>query len=288
MRRWQRLAMYALAPLCATVASTTARAQAPGTAGAEERVDDPKLERRLEEGIDDPKLERRLGTRVDLPPATLAVSGPTAAPTAEAVPSTAEVGAAPVAELGRADALDATQGAALPDEQEAPRPPGKPRVKLGYRRFSFAQVPPTGMTGPGAAEPFDVLSVDFYPVSSTFRFGLSTQYGWEEGTFRQNGDAFFAQSLSFGVQVPGPAFTPFVEGYAGGGLLQRTKSGLGLNSIATAYGQLGLDVGTEVFLARYFYLSFALGYVHLGDVYARKTVESFSVDTWSFKVGVGL
>ena len=31
---------------------------------------------------------------------------------------------------------------------------------------------------------------------------------------------------------------------------------------ATAYGQLGIDVGTEIFLARYAYLSLAIGYLH--------------------------
>jgi hypothetical protein len=278
MRRWQRLAVNALVPLWAAGTSAAALAQEPAPAGAEE-------------SIDDPKVARRLGTRVELPPAPGPEGAPAAAPAAAdgasaSIPSGPDASGSPVFEPTRGAG---EPGGALPDEQEAPRPPGKPRVKLGYRRFSFAQVPPTGMTGPGASEPFDVLSVDFYPVSSTFRFGLSTQYGWQEGTFRQNGDAFFAQSVSFGVQFPGPALTPFVEGYAGAGLMQRTKADLGLNTIATAYGQLGLDAGTEVFLARYFYLSFAVGYVHLADGYARaKSFDSFSVDTWSFKVGVGL
>jgi hypothetical protein len=230
------------------------------------------------ESIDDPKLERRLGARVELEPAAAApvpagpAEGASAAWVAPLAPAVAEAPAGEVAASGPAPATESRT----------------PRLKLGYRRFAFAQVPPQGKTGAGASEPFDVLSVDLYPISSTWRFGLTAQYGWQEGTFRQNGDAFFSAVTSLGWQIPGPALTPFFEGYAGGGLMQRTKSDLGLNTIATAFGELGFDVGTELFLARHLCLSFAVGYVHLTDGYARKTFDSFSVDTWSFKVGMGL
>src|SRR5207245_554649 len=76
-----------------------------------------------------------------------------------------------------------------------------PRLKLAYRRFSFAHIGAKGTSGPASAEPFDVLSVDFYPVSSSVRFGLTGQYGWQEGTFRENGDAFFAGAVSLGGQI---------------------------------------------------------------------------------------
>jgi hypothetical protein len=212
----------------------------------------------LQDTFDDPKLARRLGAPVELAPGS-----PVAA-------ETAQPGLEPVA-------------------GEGPAPTRTPRLILAYRRFSFAQIAPAGASGPGASEPFDVVSLDFYPISSSWRFGLTTQYGWQEGTFRQGGDAFIAQSVSFGGQIPGPVLTPFIEAYGGGGLLQRTKSDLGLNSIATAYGQLGVDVGTDVFLARHFCLSFAIGYIHAGDLFGRQNVlDSFSVDTWSFKVGMGL
>ncbi|HVR02645.1 MAG TPA: hypothetical protein VMT47_10975, partial [Polyangia bacterium] len=84
-----------------------------------------------------------------------------------------------------------------------------------------------------------------------------------------------------------PVVTPFIEAYAGGGYMQRTHAGL--NAVATAYGQLGVDVGTEVFLARHFFLSAALGFIHAADGFVKDNAfGSFSVDTWSFKLGFGL
>ena len=53
-------------------------------------------------------------------------------------------------------------------------------------------------------------------------------------------------------------------------------------------GAYGADLGTELFLAPRLFMSFAIGYVHLTDGFARKTFDSFSVDTWSFKLGFGL
>jgi hypothetical protein len=231
-----------------------------------------------QEAIDDPKVSRRLGTRIDVPP-------PPAAD-AVAVPG-------PASAVEPLSATDTSVGPPAVSEEAAPAvpPPSEtrtPRLKLGYRRFTFAQIGAAGTSGAGADEPFDVVSVDLYPISSTWRFGLTGQYGWQEGTFRQNGDAFFAAGLSLGWQIPGPVLTPFFETYAAGGLLQRTKSGLGLNSIATAYGAYGADLGTELFLAPRLFMSFAIGYVHLVDGFARKTFDTFSVDTWSFKLGFGL
>ena len=278
----RRLVVLALVPLWVAGAATIARAQetvptgaasapqptvpeAPAPQGtvpdAPQDTNEDAFQDTFQDTFDDPKLARRLGAPLDV------LAGSAAAT------ETAQPGLEPVAGEGP------TSG-----------PPTRtPRLILAYRRFSFAQVGPLGTSGPGASEPFDVVSLDFYPISSSWRFGLTTQYGWQEGTFRQNGDAFVAQSVSFGGQIPGPVLTPFIEAYGGGGLLQRTKSGLGLNSIATAYGQLGVDVGTNVFLARYFCLSFAVGYLHAGDLFGRQNVlESFSVDTWSFKLGMGL
>ncbi|HEY2731615.1 MAG TPA: hypothetical protein VGK52_16845 [Polyangia bacterium] len=249
MRSLRRLVLKALVPLWVATAAGAAPSQEPGAL-------DPS------EGIDDPKLERRLGTRVEL---------------AAAQPAPSEVGVARVFAP-----VVAQTSASLP-----PRARRTPGLKLGYRRFTFAQVGASATAGPGADEPFDVLSLDFYPISSSWRLGLSTQYGWESGTFRQGGDAFIAQSVSLGGQIPGPVVTPFIEAYAGGGYMQRTHAGL--NTVATAYGQLGVDVGTEVFLARHFFLSAALGFIHAADGFVKDNAfGSFSVDTWSFKLGFGL
>ncbi|HEX4404932.1 MAG TPA: hypothetical protein VH560_08900 [Polyangia bacterium] len=215
------------------------------------------------ESIDDPKVERRLGTRVDY--ATTSPVGDALAP----------ADAAPVAVIG------AQAGSPAELVRRVPR------LMLGYRRFTFAHIGATSSSGPGADEPFDVVSLDFFPVSNTFRFGMSTQYGWQEGTFRQNGDVILAETLSLGVQAAGPVATPFVDGYAGAGLMQRTNAGL--NTIATLYDELGIDAGVDFFLAPHFFLSASLAYLHAQNWFAKSNLlGDFSVDTWSFKLGMGL
>jgi hypothetical protein len=288
---YPRRLVTVLLPLWLAAVAPQARAQAPGS-----------LEQG--EGIDDPKVARRLGTRIELAP----VAAPTPAVPPAAIDAASPEGAAvrasdAASEASRDASPDPSHGSLAPlpadarlgpaGEVEAARPgvpteaPRTPRFKLGYRYFKFAQIGATASSGPGADEPFDVLSLDLYPVSSTWRFGLTTQYGWQGGTFRQGGDAFIAQSVSLGGQIPGAIFTPFFEVYAGGGYMQRTHAGL--NAVATAYGQLGIDVGSEVFLASHFCLSGAIGFIHAGNAFVKDaTFGSFSVDTLSFKVGVGL
>lgn len=228
--------------------------------------------------IDDPKVQRRLGTRIDLGsvapvdvPAAAFVGGDSSAP-----PPGADVVVRP-----------------LPSTADA-QPGYVPHMKLAYRLLPFAQIATTGK-GSGADETFHVVSLDLYPISSRWRIGLSTQYGWESGTFRQGGDAFFAEALSIGGQMPGPKFTPFFEIVGALGFMQRSHHPGVLSTKASALAQLGLDVGTEVFLARYAYLSFALGYVHaanwwgrLADTSGAGSVQSMSIDTWTLKVGFGI
>jgi hypothetical protein len=273
----RRLVVTVLGPLwiAALSVSATARAQEPGS-----------LE--ISEGIDDPKLARRLGTRIELTPAAGPAEtgapadadgarGASAAVSPLVSPATGDLGLAPAGEVQ----------AGPPARPEQPR--YTPRLKLGFRHFTFAQIGAKATGQPGPDEPFDVLSLDLYPVSSAWRFGLTTQYGWEGGTFRQGGDAFIAQSVSLGGQIPGQVFTPFFEAYAGGGLLQRTHKELMLNAAATAYGQIGIDVGSEIFLGRYFCVSGALGFIHAGNAFAKSNAfGSFSVDTLSFKLGIGI
>jgi hypothetical protein len=220
------------------------------------------------EGIDDPKIERRLGARVP---------GAAAAPTAD---QTVTRVSAPE------DARSETSGLSVP------------HVKLGFRRFDFVRIgatDPGSTNGAAASEPFNSVSLDFYPVSTVLRFGLTTQYGWQSGTFRSNGDYFIAQSFSLGVQLPRRAVTPFAEAFGGGGYMRRVQFD---RSIPTVYWQLGVDVGAEVYLSRLAYLSFALGYLHPVNGFASAestgtSVDSASfksvfVDTWSLKLGVGL
>ncbi len=173
----------------------------------------------------------------------------------------------------------------------APRDAGKtPTIGIGYRRFSFVQVgatPSGSTTGSATSEPFDSLSLDFYPISRLVRFGLSTQYGWQSGQFGTgNGDYFIAQSVSLGVQSAGAVVTPFAEAFAGGGYMRRFQFD---RTVPTAYWQLGVDAGASFFLGDVGYVSVALGYLHPVNGFVKETsFTSVYVDTWSLKLGIGL
>lgn len=166
-----------------------------------------------------------------------------------------------------------------------------PRLKLTYGRFGFARMPAattaTGATAAVApvAESFESLAIDLYPISWYLRVGLSTQFGWESGQFMRTGDYFVAESGSVGVQWPG-RFTPFAEALAGGGYMHRRA---GDTSTPSAYWQLGIDAGVEIYFAGRAYGSLAIGYLHPGNLFfAQKSLESVKGDTWTLKVGVGL
>jgi hypothetical protein len=268
-----RLAVALLGVVASSAPAPPARAQAPGS-----------LE--ITESIDDPKLERRLGTRIELVASGLP---PSEVPAAGAASPAWGGGAGVVTPLPVADAV------AVPAAAAAPVAPRVPRLKVAYRWLTLAQLAAGGLPGRGADETFHVVSLDFYPISSVVRFGLSTQYGWENGTFRANGDAFLAESLTLGFQAPGQVFTPFVETQAGAGLMQRMHIPE-LVSNATAYLQFGVDVGTEIFLARHAHLSLALGWVRGVNYYAGRdpmtpkalALTNLAMDTFSIKVGFGI
>jgi hypothetical protein len=276
--------------------------------------------------IDDPKVARRLKTRTAIAaPAASAASPVTPLPrqATQTNPPPPAASAAPIAALPAASEtslpVDAGKPLGTPALAAAPSSspsavaplsgpigedavtrkmqPGAhddssatyvPRLKLSYRRFSFVRIgasDPASTTGVAASEPFDVISLDLYPVSSFVRFGLSTQYGAESGKLMGGGDYFIAESSSLGAQIPGNIFTPFAEAFAGGGYLRRMQFG---SSVPTAYWQYGVDVGTEIFMAKYACLSVALGYLHPVNGFTKGlSFTSVYVDTWSLKLGVG-
>jgi hypothetical protein len=168
--------------------------------------------------------------------------------------------------------------------------PYAPRMKLAYRRFPFTRVgattPTTPVTpGPSTPESFESLSLDLYPISWYLRVGLSTQFGWETGQFDRTGDYFVAESASVGFQIPG-RFTPFVEALAGAGYMRRKQADLNL---PTAYWQLGVDAGVEVYVAKRAYFSVAIGYLHPANLYLmQKSLMSVNADTWCLKFGLGI
>jgi hypothetical protein len=304
------LALGVLATISLTPSPSPLRAAPPdGSGGAAE--------------IDDPKVARRLKTRVALPAST---APPEASPPAAAAAIVAPVSpppvvpVAPVAPAAVVPPIKAT--VARPPavavvgagESQAGGPPpvttggeeaiGRklaspeedpfagthvPRLKLSYRRFSFVRIGASAAgstTGAAASEPFDVMSLDYYPVSSFVRFGLSTQYGAESGRLMGGGDLFIDQSFSLGAQIPGHIFTPFAETFAGGGYMRRMQFG---SSVPTVYWQYGVDVGTEIFMARYAFFSVALGYLHPVNGFTKGlSFTSVYVDTWSLKLGIGL
>ena len=168
-------------------------------------------------------------------------------------------------------------------QAEAPRP----RLKLAYRRFDFVRIGASGSgAGSVAGEPFDTLVVDVYPVSSLVRIGLSSQYGWQSGAGLSGGDYFAAESVSAGAQLRGGRVVPFGEAFAGIGYMRRLQFD---RTVPTAYWQLGLDAGAEIFLASTGFVSVALGYLRPVNGFAmQQKFGSVFVDTWSFKLGVGL
>jgi len=215
------------------------------------------------------------------PPAAIAAPVPAAA-----APAPPEAAPSPPATSGTADLT----AKARPPEPPAPAIPSgpwpyHPRLKLGYRWFSFARMPAAGSTAPTASETFQSVSLDAYPTSSYLRIGFSSQFGWESGQFQRTGDYFLAESASTGFQLPG-RFTPFLEGLAGAGYMRRLQAGV---SSSTGYYQLGVDGGVEIYLAKRAYVSIALGYLHPGNLFLQqKNLSGINADTWSLKFGLGI
>jgi hypothetical protein len=252
-----------------------------------------------DDGFDDPKLARRLRSRTTLggSPGSTESSLPVlaATPSRPSPPSSSSSSSAP-APASRSAAPEVTVSATgSPAVEGAPHLDGHqslkaPWIGIGYRRFSFVQLgatDPASTSGAAAGEAFNSLSLDFYPVSGSIRFGLSTQYGWQDGRFDSgNGDYFIAESASLGIQRPGPRLTPFAEAFAGGGYMRRFQFD---RTIPTAYWQFGIDAGASVFLADHGFVSLALGYLRpVNGFFKEQSFTSVYVDTWSLKLGFGL
>jgi hypothetical protein len=236
------------------------------------------------DAIDDPKVSRRLGTRINVPPPPPAVTPPpkrrvtSAPPPVEPLPPPA-----PEAEAGMPTLVRPYTPAV-----EGPFRPTLPRLKLALRRFDFVRIGASETSdGVAAPEAFNSLSIDVYPVSRLVRVGLSTAFGWQSGSWLANGDYFAAQSFSLGGQYGGLGrFVPFAEGFAGVGYMRRLQFD---RTIPTAFWQFGVDAGVEVYLARVGFLSFAIGYLRPVNGFAkRQQFTTVFVDTWSFKLGIGI
>jgi hypothetical protein len=236
--------------------------------------------------IDDPKVYRRLGTRITVPPPP-----PPVVPVAPAPPPVAPLPPpAPVAPAPTADTETSTPTVVRPYAPEAEQPfrPTPPRLKLGFRRFEFVQIgASSGPSGVAARETFNNVAVDVYPVSNVVRIGLSSSFGWQSGQFLTNGDYFAMQSFSLGGQYRDLGrFVPFAEAFTGVGYMRRLQFD---RTIPTAFWQFGADAGVEIYAARTGYLSLAIGYIRPVNGFAvRQQFTSIFVDTWSFKIGIGI
>jgi hypothetical protein len=240
-----------------------------------------------DDAIDDPKVSRRLGTRIRVqPPAPPPVANPSPPP-APVSPPPPEATAAPALPEVAAAGVPAIERPYAP-AAEAPFEPTLPRLKIGLRRFEFVQIGASSSSnGVAAPETFNNLSVDVYPVSRTVRVGLTSAFGWQSGTWLANGDYFATQTVSLGLQYKDfGRVVPFAEGFAGVGYMRRLQFE---RTIPTAFWQFGADAGVELYVARVGYLSFALGYLRPVNGFAkRQQFTSIFVDTWSFKLGIGI
>ncbi|MES1206097.1 MAG: hypothetical protein ABUS79_09190 [Pseudomonadota bacterium] len=301
--RWNRAVACA-----AVVGALAARAPAaagvppaaPATTGANDAFDDPKLAREWvmpRASTRPPPASHPTGdvppapaASQPVPPARPAAAVPAAvvkAPRLTLVASAAHDPAPPAAVVAKAATPDA---APAPVDSSSGAWPYAPRMKLGYRRFPFTRLGAPSATspttlGPGTPQSFESLSLDLYPISWYLRVGLSTQFGWESGQFDRSGDYFLAETASVGFQIPG-RFTPFVEALAGGGYMRRLQAE---ESVPTAYWQLGIDAGVEIYFANRAYVSLAVGYLHPGNLFVmQQSLMSVKADTWSLKIGIGI
>jgi hypothetical protein len=158
-----------------------------------------------------------------------------------------------------------------------------PRFKLAYRYLDLA-----GLSG--GTQHFDAVGVSAYPLSTLVRLGIEAEFAWGGGPYQM---WLATLGLAAGVQYPARV-TPFLDGRFVAGVVGGTIMG------ATAASWLyagGLETGIEVYYARRYFVTLALGWMH--PVYggidvnaAAKThaivMRDFINDTLTFKVGLGL
>ena len=158
-----------------------------------------------------------------------------------------------------------------------------PRFKLSYRRVWMASLE-------GGDLPFDAAELDFYPVSRFVRFGITGEFGYGGGTY---GLWYFVTGASLGLQLP-MRVTPFLEGRFVAGLFG--GSFMGQTALSWIY-EGGIDTGIEVYIAKRYYFSAAIGWAHpvyggvdVAQLNENQTVvrKDFGTDSFTFKVGLGL
>jgi hypothetical protein len=173
---------------------------------------------------------------------------------------------------------------AAPPPPRARREHPVPRVKLAFRQLVAAGLEGGNLT-------FNGVSLDYYPSSGIFRFGIDTEVGL--------GDRYDAWYLTtgavVGLQYPARV-TPFVDGRFVAGLIG--GSALGQTVVSYMYTG-GIDSGIELYIAGRFYLTAAIGWAHpvysgIDIAYTRANPKlaphrkEFADDSFTFKIGFGL
>jgi hypothetical protein len=184
---------------------------------------------------------------------------------------------------------------------QAARPHPNPRAQVAYRNFAIAGLAgtPVGLNG---------AQLDVYPLSQRWiRVGLEAEVGAGDTTVSGVNAALWygLGGLTAAIQYPGRV-TPFVEGRVAGGLLTGSAHGAvtasgtttaiqGLNANTLLYLG-GVEAGVALYTAGRAYLSVSLGWVHPVYLGVNPTalqagtikVGSLAVDTFTFKIGLGI
>ena len=160
-----------------------------------------------------------------------------------------------------------------------------PRVKLAYRRLTFAGLDHDTID-------FNTIELDYYPFSHFVRFGVATELGIGSDKYSS---WYFAVGGNLGLQYPWRV-TPFVDGRFVAGMIG--GSYLGQTAVSWVYVG-GIDVGAEFYLFSRLHVSAAIGWAHpvfsgIDATYVRAhpMLEpqriQLSYDTFTFKIGIGL
>jgi hypothetical protein len=160
-----------------------------------------------------------------------------------------------------------------------------PRFQLGYRRLWAAGID-------GGTIAFDVGEIDYFPVSNLIRFGVDGEVGWGGGRY---GLWYLLVGATLGVQWPARV-TPFLEARFVAGLIGGDYQSQAL--VSWMY-QGGIEGGIDVYYARRFFISAALGWTHpvYGGIDAAALMahpgsdpvrKTLSADSLTIKVGLGL
>jgi hypothetical protein len=158
-----------------------------------------------------------------------------------------------------------------------------PRFKLTYRYLDLA-----GLAG--GTQHFDAVGLSVYPLSSLVRLGIDGEFAWGGGPYQM---WLATVGLVAGLQYPARV-TPFLDGRFVAGVVGGTV--MSTTAVSWLYAG-GLETGVEIYYARRYYLTLAVGWMHpvYGGIDVNAAMKNgalimrnFANDTLTFKVGLGL